>query len=88
MKDIDMHCKCSCENAFHIIFRIEDEENYAIISTLTAGYYMHQTDFFGRMKRRIKAAWHMLMGKEFYLHEVILDKEQWNNLVNEINKHK
>lgn len=86
MKDINIRCKCGCGEAFQIIFRVDDEEDYAIISTLTAGFYMHQTDFFGRMKRRIQAAWYMLMGKEFYLHEVVLDKAQWNEFVDEINK--
>lgn len=84
MKNIDLHCKCGCGDSFSITFRIEDDKDYAIISTLTAGFYAHQLGFWDRIKRRIHAAWFMLRGKEYYLHEVILTKEQWNEFVEEI----
>lgn len=84
MKDINLRCTCGCGEAFQITFRVDDEEDYAIISTLTSGFYAHKTGFLSRMMRRIKAAWLMLMGKEYYLHEVVLSKEQWNEFVKEL----
>lgn len=88
MKDINLRCKCGCGDAFQIIFRVDDDEDYAIISTLTPGFYAHKTGLWSRMKRRFQAAWCMLIGKEYYLHEVVLNKEQWNEFVNEINRSK
>ena len=84
MKDINLRCKCGCGDAFQVIFRVDDDEEYAIISTLTPGFYAHQTGFLDRMKRRVQAAWYMLMGKEYYLHEVVLSKKQWNEFVKEL----
>jgi hypothetical protein len=86
MKDINIRCSCGCGEAFQVTFRVDDEENYAIISTITAGFYAHQTGIWSRMKRRIQAAWYMLIGKEYCLHEVVLTKEQWDDFVTDINR--
>lgn len=86
MKDINVRCCCGCGEAFQIEFRVDDEKDYAIISTLTSGFYAHQTCLWGRIKRRIQAAWCMLIGKEYYLHEVVLTKDQWGKFVEDINR--
>lgn len=79
-------CGCGCGDGFEIAFKCcDDGYDCAYLSTTTSGFYAMQDSFARRMARRIKAAWFMLMGKEFLLHEVIINKERWNNFVDEVN---
>lgn len=81
-KDINVFCNCGCGDGFSIKFRFEyDDDDLVFISTLTSGFYAQQCGFVNRIKRCIKAAWFMLRGKEFYLHEIALTKEQWKEFV-------
>lgn len=86
-KDINMVCDCGCGNGFLIQFRFDyDDDDMIYISTVTSGFYAQQCSFRKRLARRIKSAWFMLLGKEFYLHEIVLNKEQWSEFVNTVNK--
>lgn len=86
-KDINVLCSCGCSDGFSIKFRFEyDDDDLVFISTLTSGFYSQQCSFINRIKRRIKAAWFMLRGKEFYLHEIVLTKEQWGEFVKTVNE--
>lgn len=85
-KDLHIHCTCGCGNGFQIMFRFEEDENYAYIDTLTSGFYSEQRGIWDTIKRRIKAAWFMLRGQEYRLHEVVLSKDQWNEFVETANK--
>lgn len=85
--NITTFCNCGCDEGFLIRFRFEyDDDDRVYISTITPGFYAHQCGFLDRIKRRIKSAWFMLCGKEFYLHEIMLDREQWKNFVKSINE--
>lgn len=88
MKDnISVFCNCGCDEGFLIKFRFEyDDDDRVYISTLTSGFYVHQCGFLEKIKRRIKAAWFMLCGKEFYLHDIVLNRKQWHEFVESINK--
>lgn len=80
-------CNCGCGEGFVIKFCFEyDDDDRVYISTVTPGFYAHQCGFLERIKRRIKSAWFMLCGKEFYLHEIVLDREQWHEFVKSVNK--
>lgn len=84
--NIIISCGCGCGDGFEIAFKCcDDEYDCVYLSTTTSGFYAMQDSFARRMARRIKAAWFMLMGKEFLLHEVIVNKERWNNFVDEVN---
>lgn len=84
--DFQVLCNCGCDNGFAIKFRFtSDQGDVIFISTLTAGFSAYQTSFFYRIARRIQAAWFMLRGKEFYLHEITLNKEQWDDFVATVN---
>lgn len=89
MKDnISVFCNCGCDDGFRIRFRFEgdDDLEYVYMNTITSGFAAHQTSFLRRMTRRIRAAWFMLRGKEFYLHDIVLTKEQWNDFVKAVNE--
>ena len=86
-KDISVFCNCGCSNGFLINLRFmlyDDGDVY--IDTITSGFCAQQCGFIKRLARRIKAAWFMLCGKEFYLHEITLNKEQWNEFVEAVNE--
>lgn len=87
-KDINISCNCGCGNGFSFTFRIEDDDDfdYVYLSTFSSGFYANQCKFLKILKRRIQAAWLMLRGKEFYLHEVVLTKEQWKDFVKAVNE--
>ena len=89
MKDnISVFCNCGCDNGFRIRFRFEgdDDLEYVYMSTITSGFVAHQIWGLHRMIRRIRAAWFMLRGKEYLLHDIVLTKEQWNDFVKTVNE--
>ena len=87
-KDINISCNCGCGDGFSFTFRIEDDDeiDWVYLSTFTSGFYSMQCNLLTILKRRIRAAWFMLRGKEFYLHDIVLTKEQWNDFVNTVNE--
>ena len=85
-KDISLLCNCGCGSGLQIIFRIDNDKDYAYITTLTSNFYAGQRGIWEMIWHRIKAAWFMLCGKEYYLHDVVLSKEQWNEFVKTVNE--
>ncbi len=85
-KDINILCYCGCGNGFQIIFRLKEDEDFAYMGTLTSGFYAEQRGIWRTISNRIKAAWFMLRGKEYHLHDVVLSKDQWNEFVKAANE--
>lgn len=80
-------CRCGCGDGFVVKFRYScDDQMYIYLETVYSGFYAKQNGFFQAIKSRIKAAWFMLRGKEYLLHEIMLDKREWNRYVDEVNK--
>jgi hypothetical protein len=73
-------CDCTCS-----ILEISDwkDENESFISLYVDAYQEKGATISWTIKRRIKAAWHMLRGKEFLLYELCLPKEQLRNTLKE-----
>lgn len=85
--EIVTFCNCGCGDGFVIKFRHSyDGHTYVYLETLVSGHSAKQNDFFRSIKFRIKAAWFMLTGKEYLLHDVMLGKQQWNQFVDMVNK--
>lgn len=80
-KDINILCTCGCGNGFQITFLLNEDEDFAYIDTLASGFYSGQRGIWKTIYNRIKAAWFMLRGKEYHLHEIVLSKEQWKEFV-------
>ena len=83
---VDCGCSCKCGNAFGIEIWLEEDADYCFLSSYASVFSLKQDSFFNVWKSRIKAAWHMLMGKEYCLHEVCLSREQYNRLLDSLNK--
>lgn len=79
------YCKCGCGNGMNITFCFDDDDYYVVIDTVTNGFMSKQCGIFAIIRRRVKAAWLMLRGKEFVLHDIALDKKEWNEFVNVVN---
>lgn len=85
--DITINCDCGCGAAFNIVLRVEwSEGEFAYINTLIPGFYANQRRLIDIIKYRVKLAWLMLRGKDYYFHEVALDKRHWNEFVDAVNK--
>lgn len=85
--EIVTFCNCGCGDGFVVKFRYSyDGHTYVYLETLTSGCAAKQGNIIQIIKSRIKAAWFMLVGKEYLLHDVMLDKHQWNKLVDMVNK--
>jgi hypothetical protein len=71
-------CDCTCS-----ILEISDwkDENQSLISLYVSAYQEKGSAISWTIKRRIKAAWYMLRGKEFCLYEVYIPKEQLKNIL-------
>jgi hypothetical protein len=75
-----INCDCSCS-----ILRILDWKSIdkSILSLYVSAFMEKQPSFFYKVKRRIKAAWCMLRGKEFLLYELYIGTEQLKNTLKE-----
>ena len=79
-------CRCGCGNGLFVDFKFTEVDGDVYVETVVPGFYAYQGGFIKCLFRRIKAAWFMLSGKEYVLHEIILDKEHWNRFVSAINE--
>jgi len=68
-----LYLQCEANDQDGLIFSIEstDEGPYGYIMTTAARFYSHQYSFW----RRFRAAWAILTGKEYRLHELMLSTE-------------
>ena len=84
-KYIDLPCDCRCS-----ILHIEKDEDDGMLS-LTIYEHMFgskQQTIFRLIKERIKKAWKMLNGKDYYLYDLIINpkdsKEVLDRLINSL----
>ena len=81
-----VRCSCGCGHGLFVDFKFTEMDGDVYIDTVVPGFYAYQGSLVSRLFRRIKAAWFMLIGKEYTLHEVVLDKEHWTHFVGAINE--
>ena len=87
-KNVIINSDCGCGAAFNIAIRLDriDDDGFVVVETLVPGFYAHGLNTIAIIKYRVKAAWYMLRGKEYNLHEVALDKKHWNEFVDAVNE--
>lgn len=85
-QNVVTYCGCGCVRGFVVNFKFAADEDEIFFSSTTSSFEAHQTGFFGRLKRRIRAAWFMLTGKEYLLHEVILTKAEFSRFLRALNR--
>lgn len=84
--NIRMHrltCECGCGNGLDVYIRVQDipsSEDVAI-STLCSCFMAHQDGIWETIKKRVRAAWLMLTGKEYLLHDIVVDRLMWKEMM-------
>jgi len=81
-----VYCSCGCGKGLHADFKFAQSDGDVFIETIVPGFYAHQFGIWNRIKRRLYAAWRMLIGKEFLMHEIMLDHDHWSKFVASINE--
>jgi hypothetical protein len=71
-KNFELWCNCRTEHLEFIWF--DDQELF--ISHYIDSFYAEQTGVFNIIWTRIKNAWMMIRGKQFFAFEIAIDKEQ------------
>lgn len=82
---IHADCHCGCGNGLRVVLAAHSDEDFVFIDTTASCYFAHQLNFWNILSRRFRAAWHMLRGKEYCMHEVALSRMEWENFVSRIN---
>lgn len=84
--EIKVECDCGCGNGLHVCIYGEDNDAYVSVTTTASVFFERQCGIFEKLMNRIKAAWFMLCGKEYLMHDIVLSYEQWNEFVDAVNK--
>jgi hypothetical protein len=81
-KEFNLECECGCETIRFIDYEDEDLG----IEFMVSSFYAKQEGIFWIIWHRLKAAWFMLSGKEFLLHDIILNKQELTNFKSFVSK--
>lgn len=78
-----IQCDCGCGNevSVELVIRNSQDDCDVSIRTVCSCFISKQEGPWRIFKRRLKAAWFMLTGQEYLLHDVILDTGEWRALV-------
>ena len=69
----DLDCMCGCTS---LKFTNDTEDNFVTITQYVPNFYVKQNGIFFEMLRRIKFAYYILIGKEFYMYDMIIENEE------------
>jgi hypothetical protein len=72
-KKLELWCNCQGES---LVFRWLEDYEELFISHFVDSFYARQTGILQIVGDRIKNAWRMLWGKEFFAFEILIDKKQ------------
>jgi hypothetical protein len=73
-KNFELWCNCRTE---HLEFNwFDDDDQELLISHFIDSFYAEQNGIFNIIWTRIKNAWMMLRGKQFFAFEILINKEQ------------
>jgi len=76
-----VQCDCGVE-----IIEIEKFDDCYILSVLYSAFYIKQDKLVSSLKNKLKMIWSILRGKEYRLFEIILTRENINELKKAIGK--
>lgn len=81
-----VYCSCGCGKGMKMEFKFTAEDNVVIVDTITSGFQAYQYSIWDVLYCRVKAAWYMLRGKEYIIHEIVINRRHWTNFIKTINK--
>lgn len=85
---IFVNCNCGCEEALQIKhYKYDDEiktEDEYYLSLHAGKFITEQRGVMGTIWRRIKAAWKMLRGKEYYLSDIVMTETEFKEFIDRL----
>ena len=77
-----IRCDCGCGNEIVVDLAVRDRNSYDVsVHTVCSCFFAKQEGPWRTLERRLKAAWFMLTGQEYLIHDVVMDANEWHALV-------
>ena len=79
-----LNCRCHCGSS--IVFEFDPMDGEICIATMAELFVSKQYTVRKAIKDKLKAAWAMLIGKEYCLHEILLEDDKLDEFVKCVNE--
>lgn len=79
-------CRCGCCEAAHIKINHDEYDDYAIWTYMNGNFYKEQYGAFRVLREKLKKIWAIIRNKDYYYSDVIMNKEQFEQFKEFINK--
>lgn len=83
MDNIVVRCNCNCS---FLSFDKDENDSIWYITSYMNTYFTEQINIWAVIKERIKMAWYALIGKKYYLFDIVLDQKTMEYLVEQLKK--
>lgn len=85
MKDtrlkLNLECDCGCQ-AELVIAELDEEAELYTVGNKIGGWYASQQGILWTIKHRLKFIWFILMGKEYFLYDIVVPKRDLVEFLN------
>lgn len=81
-------CSCGCDDGVHIIkVNPEYDGSIACLSYVSGNFYKKQENtFLGVFKNKLKNIWSIIRNKDYYYSDILMSKEDFQQLKDYINQ--
>jgi hypothetical protein len=81
--ELILSCICSCDDGLRVKIDNSDEVSYCYQTYISGNWYKEQ----GSFKDKLKKICAIIRNKDYYYSEIILNKEQWEEYKEWVNKY-
>ena len=86
-KELITTCHCGCDEGIRIKIYPEDNDTYSFITYVKGHFYSEQDRTLLRVLFwKLKRIWKILIGKDFYYSEIIMNKDEYEEFKGYINQ--
>lgn len=88
-KNLIVDCNCGCDEGLRIRINEFDEDTYAILTYTSGNFYKDQKlSCWSIFKLKCRKIWRIIRGKDYCYSEILVSKEEYNELKDFINNTK
>ena len=88
-KNLMVDCNCGCDEGLRIRINEFDEDTYAILTYTSGNFYKDQKlSCWSIFKLKCRKIWRIIRGKDYCYSEILVSKEEYNELKDFINNTK
>ena len=88
-KNLIVDCNCGCDEGLRIRINEFNEDTYAIITYTSGNFYKDQKlSCWSIFKLKCRKIWRIIRGKDYCYSEILVSKEEYNELKDFINNTK